>query len=52
MYSLYRNEYRNFELARATIKSGLRRSEKNWKRQINWGCNTYMHENNTRELPV
>jgi hypothetical protein len=27
MYSLHRNEYRNLKLARATIGSGLERSE-------------------------
>jgi hypothetical protein len=31
MCSLYRNEYRNFKLARATMGSGLGRSEKDWK---------------------
>jgi hypothetical protein len=50
--SLYRNEYRNFKLARATMGSRLGRSEEDWKRQINWSCNTYMHRNNRRNLPV
>jgi hypothetical protein len=32
MFSLYRNEYRNFKLAGATKGSGLGRSEEDWKR--------------------
>jgi hypothetical protein len=51
MCSLYRNEYRYFKLARATMRSGVGRSEEAWKRQINWHCNTYMHRNSTRKLP-
>jgi hypothetical protein len=31
MYSLYRNEYRNFKLAGATMGSRLERSEEDWK---------------------
>jgi hypothetical protein len=47
MCSLYRNEYRNFRLACATMGSGLGRSEEDCKRQINWSCNTHVHGNNT-----
>jgi hypothetical protein len=50
MCSPYRNEYRNFKLARATMRSGLGRSEEDWKRRINWSCSTHMHGNNTRKL--
>jgi hypothetical protein len=32
--------------------SGVRKSEEDWKRQINWSYNTYMHGNNSRKLPV
>jgi hypothetical protein len=32
MFSLYRNEYTNFKLARATMGSGLGRHEEDWKR--------------------
>jgi hypothetical protein len=32
--------------------SGLRRSEKDWERQIHRSCNTHMHGKNTRTLPV
>jgi hypothetical protein len=32
MYSLYRNKYRNFKLARATMGSRLGKSEEDWKR--------------------
>jgi hypothetical protein len=52
MCSLYRKEYRNFKLAGATMGSGLRMSKEEWKRQINWSCNTHTHENTTRKLPV
>jgi hypothetical protein len=49
---LYRNEYTNFKLAGATMRNGLGRSEEDLKRRINWSCNTHMHGNNTRKLPV
>jgi hypothetical protein len=52
MCSLYRNEYRNFKLAGATMGSGLGRSEEDWKRRTSCGCDIYMHGNNTRTLPV
>jgi hypothetical protein len=52
MCYLYRNEYRNLKLVRATMGGGLRRSEEDWKKQINWGYNTHMHGNNTRKLLV
>jgi hypothetical protein len=29
-----------------------RRSEEDWRRGISWSCNTYMHKNNTRKLPL
>jgi hypothetical protein len=29
---MYRNEYRNFKLARATMGNGLGRSEEDWKK--------------------
>jgi hypothetical protein len=32
--------------------SRLGRREEDWKRGINWNCNTYKHGNNTRKLPV
>jgi hypothetical protein len=51
MCSLYRKKYRNFKLARATNRSGLRRSEVDWKKQINWSCSTHIYENNIRKLP-
>jgi hypothetical protein len=50
--SLHRNEYRNLKLAGTTMGRGLGRSEKDWKRLTNWGYNTYMHGNNTRNLHV
>jgi hypothetical protein len=40
------------KLARTTMGSRLGKSEEDWKRQIDWGCNTYMHGNNIRKLPV
>jgi hypothetical protein len=51
MCSLYRNECRNFKPARATMGNGLGRSEKDWKRQIKWSCNTNMYGNKHRETP-
>jgi hypothetical protein len=50
--SVYRNEYRNFKVAGATMGNRLRRSEEDWKRGINWSYNTHMRGNNTRKLPV
>jgi hypothetical protein len=49
---VYRNEYRNFKVAGATMGNRLRRSEEDWKRGINWSYNTHMRGNNTRKLPV
>jgi hypothetical protein len=46
---ILRNEYRNFKLA---MGRRLGRSEEDWKRGINWRCNTHMHGNNPRKLPV
>jgi hypothetical protein len=40
MCSLYRNEYRNFKLAGATMGSRLWRSEEDWKKPINWSMGT------------
>jgi hypothetical protein len=52
MCSLYRNEYKNFKLSRATIGRRLGRNEEDLRRQINWSYNTYIYGNNTRKLPV
>jgi hypothetical protein len=52
MCLLYRNESGNFKLAKVTMWSRLGRNEEDWKRQINWSCNTHMNGNNTRKLPV
>jgi hypothetical protein len=49
---LYRNEYRNFQMARATMGSRLKRNKEDWKRRVSWSCTTYMHGSNTRKLPV
>jgi hypothetical protein len=42
----------NLKLAEATMGSGLGRSEDDWKRRINWSCNTHMYRKNSRKLPV
>jgi hypothetical protein len=44
--SLYRNEYRNFKLAGATMRKALGRSEEDWKRRNNRSCHTHLHGNN------
>jgi lactate dehydrogenase-like 2-hydroxyacid dehydrogenase len=49
---LFRNEYRNLKLSVTTIGRGVGRSEEDWKRWTNWGCNTYMHGNNTRKFSL
>jgi hypothetical protein len=45
--SLYRNEYSNLKLAKATMGRGLGSSEESGK-----DCNTYMHGNNTGNLSI
>jgi hypothetical protein len=51
MYSLKRNEYSNLKLAGTTMGRGL-----GWNEEViemnQFGYNTHIHGNNTRNLPV
>jgi hypothetical protein len=52
MCSLHRNKYRNFKLIQGHHGKQNREEWRGLEKEINWSCNTYMHGNNIRKLPV